>query len=276
MYDRVAVALDGSPTALGAVGPARRIARLHDAELLLVSVATEGDDRAHEVLAEGSRRVGSGVAAQLVEGSDAADALAAFDAADPRTLLCMTTRGVGAARRALLGSTALSVVQRSPFAVVLVGPNCDRTRETPIEPIVACLDGTVDGEAVLPWVMAWSRRIGSSIRLLRVMYPVGEPGVADPPGERFLDDLAYLERVRDRLGEIEVRHQTVPHVAASVAIADELQGFDDALLAVSTSHPGALADLVRGSATGELIRSVTVPVLVVSKTGTVPPPARSS
>ena len=108
------------------------------------------------------------------------------------------------------------------------------------------------------------------------MYPVGEPGVADPPGERFLDDLAYLERVRGRLDALEVRHQTVPHVSASVGIADELRGFDDALLAVSTSHPGAVADLVRGSATGDLLRSVTVPVLVVSKTGTVPPPARSS
>ena len=152
---------------------------------MLVCAATDGVDRARETLAEGARRVGSGVDTLLVEGSDAADALAAFDASDPRTLLCMTTRGAGAARRAVLGSTALSVVRRSPFAVVLIGPNCDRTRATPIEPIVACLDGTVDGEAVL------------------AAPPPGEPPAdADPAG------LAAHGAARER-HDLRLRHEAL-------------------------------------------------------------------
>lgn len=46
MYTRILVPLDGSDRALAALGPARRPARLHGAQLWLMTVATPDDPRA--------------------------------------------------------------------------------------------------------------------------------------------------------------------------------------------------------------------------------------
>lgn len=86
MYDRIAGALDGSVTASGAIGPARRLARADDARLVLVSVATspaDGAANATAVLDEGRRRAGGSTETLAIDGDDAAFALADFTAADP-------------------------------------------------------------------------------------------------------------------------------------------------------------------------------------------------
>ena len=102
--------------------PGRRLAREHGATLVLVSVATDGVAEAEAVLAEGRRLAGSELDVLVIEHDDPAVALGDFDASDPRTLLCMSTRGRGAVGRALIGRMALSVVEHSPHAVVLIGP----------------------------------------------------------------------------------------------------------------------------------------------------------
>lgn len=55
MYRRILVPLDGSEHALAAVGPARRLARLHGAQLWLVTVATPtmAADEAEAIVAVG-------------------------------------------------------------------------------------------------------------------------------------------------------------------------------------------------------------------------------
>lgn len=278
MYDRIAVPLDGSVIAGGAIGPARRLARAHDADLVLVAVstpATGGTARAEEVLEQGRQHAGPDVETLVIDHTDAAVALGDFDAADPRTLLCMTTRGRGAAHGALLGRTALSVVEHSPHAVVLIGPRCDRDRESPIDPIIACLDGTGEAEHVVPWVTAWSEHTGASILLFRVVYPVGAPGVGDPPSRARLDDLAYLDTIRQQLhtAHPDIRQVTVSHERPASAISEAAHGFDDAMFAVATSHPSTVSELLLGSTAADVIRAARVPVLIVSKHGTSSPPA---
>jgi nucleotide-binding universal stress UspA family protein len=277
MYDRIAVALDGSVTAYAAIGPARRLARAHDAQLVLVTVATPntgGTAKAETVLEKGRQRAGVNVDTMIIDHTDAAVALGEFDAADPRTLVCMTTRGRGSARRALLGSTALAVVEHSPYAVVLIGPLCDQHRDTPIDPIVTCLDGTTDAEHILPWASAWSEHTGATILLLRAVYPAGPPGAGDPPSRAQLDDLAYLEQIRQRLRSEhpDIRQVTIPHEQPAVAIREAAHGYDDAMFAVATSHPSFVKELLLGSTAADIIRAARVPVLIVSKQGTSPPP----
>lgn len=278
MYDWVAVPLDGSVTAYGAIGPARRLAHAHDAQLVLVTVATPatgGTTKADDILHEGRQRAEVDVETLVIDHTDAAVALGEFDAADARTLLCMTTRGRGAAHRALLGSTALSVVEHSPHAVVLIGPRCDKKRDTPIDPIITCLDGTTEAEQIVPWATAWSERTGASILLLRVVYPTGAPGVGDPPSQERLDDLAYLDTIRQRLHaeHPDIRHVTIPHERPASAISEAAHGYDDAMFAVATSHPSTVTELLLGSTAADIIRAARVPVLIVSRHGSLPPPA---
>jgi nucleotide-binding universal stress UspA family protein len=97
MFDRIAVPLDGSDIAARAIGPGRRLAKVHDARLVLVTVATPatgGTARAHDILAAGCVAAGhDDVDTLVIDADDAAGALAEFDADHPATLMCMTTRG---------------------------------------------------------------------------------------------------------------------------------------------------------------------------------------
>lgn len=297
MYDCIAVPLDGSPTALAALPTAVRLTTAFGARLALVTVATPAvasaggtarvvqqgrrsideltEPTATEETADAEHRT-SGASVELIEleGPDAAEALGRFDADHPRTLLCLSTTGRGAARRALLGSTALQVVRHSPYAVLLVGPACDRSRNGPIEPIIACLDGSAEAEVVVPWVAAWARHTGSTIELIRAIYPFGEPGAADPPTSEQVADLRSLERVAAELAQqgLATRTNTTPREDPLGLIDEALRSAPDGIVALSTSHPGRLAEVLTGSTAAEVVRSSPLPVLITSRADTAPPP----
>jgi nucleotide-binding universal stress UspA family protein len=277
MFDRVAVPLDGSELALRAIGPARRIARSHDAQLVLITVATPetgGTTRATNVLAAARRVAGTDVDALTIEAHDAARALAEFDADHPATLLCMTTRGRGALRRKLIGGTALDVVRHSPHAVVLVGPRCDPDLDTPIDPIIVCLDGTIASEVAVPWATRWGQRTHAGVVLMHVVYPVAPPEARVPPSRQLLEQLDYLPRLVKQLRSEypKIRHVTIPGTDPTLAIQEASDGYANAMFAIATSHPGPVSDLLLGSTASHVIRTANVPVLVVSKTDTADPP----
>lgn len=276
MYERIAVPLDGSHLAFGAIGPARRLARVHAARLELVIVVPPGGPGPEAVLREGRRRLGESVETRVIEHTNPARALADYDASDPLTLLCMTTCGGGAGRRALIGSTALSVVEHSPYAVVLIGPRCDLDRATEIDRIIVCLDGTSEAESVIAWVISWCTATSAKAVLLRVTYPMGPAGAGDPPSADTVHDLGSLQRLAQRLETehdgLRVEHITVPHERPADAIEASTRGHDDAMLAVTSSHPGRITQLLLGSTAADVVRHASVPVLITSRHGTEPPP----
>jgi nucleotide-binding universal stress UspA family protein len=277
MYQRIAVPLDGSELAYNALGPAQRIAAIHQAQLLLVVVATAEVLNPTAVLDEAQRRIGAPTKSLVLDHDDAAQALGAYDASEAETLLCMTTRGRGALRRAILGSTALSVVEHSPYAVVLIGPDCDLTKTGPIDHIIICLDGTADAEVIIPWATEWAGRNSTPILLLKVVYPIGSPGVSDPPSQEFRAELNYLSDLTDRLQAQGAKLQqiTLAHQNPSEAIREATQNYHDALIAVTTSHPNRLAELLDGSTAADVIRRSSTPVLIASRHGTISPPTLS-
>jgi nucleotide-binding universal stress UspA family protein len=274
MYQRIAVPLDGSELAYNALGPARRIAAVHGASLMLVVVATADVPDPAAVVEEAERRIGSPTHSLIIPHDNAAEALGDFDAADPRTLICMTTKGKGALRRALLGSTALSVVEHSPHAVVLIGPHCDLNSTAPIEHVVICVDGTPEAEVIIPWAMAWATTTATAILLLKVVYPVGQPGASDPPSRSFIAELNYLSDLTQRLevAGTELRQITLAHQNPSDAIHETTANYHDALIAVTTSHPSRLTELLEGSTAADVIRRASTPVLIASQHGTIAPP----
>jgi nucleotide-binding universal stress UspA family protein len=277
MFDRIAVPLDGSTVAYRAIGVGRRLADAHGARLVLVTVATPevgGTTRAHNVLSAAKRVAGPDVDTLSIEGDSAEQALAAFDCDHPATLLCMTTRGHGALRRKLIGGVALAVVRESPHAVVLVGPRCDPDLDTPITPIIVCLDGTPGAEAIVPWATRWGQRTDAALLLIHVVYPVGPPELRVPPSARLTEQLDYLPTLSQqiRAEHPKVRHLTIPDADPSAAIHRATDGYRNAMFAVATSHPGIAADTLLGSTALRIIRTADVPVLVISTTNTADPP----
>ena len=277
MFDRIAVPLDGSDIALRAIGPGRRLARVHDARLVLVTVATPetgGTTRAHNVLAAGRLVAGTDVEILTIDADDAASALAEFDADYPATLVCMTTRGHGAMRRKLIGGVALAVVRDSPQAVVLIGPRCNPDLDTPIDPIIVCLDGTPAAEVVLPWATRWGQSTDAGLLLIHVVYPVAPPEARIPPSMHRVEQLDYLTGLSQQLRaeHPNVRHITIPGADPGVAIRDATDVYANAMFAIATSHPGPVTDLLLGSTASHIIRTADVPVLIVSKTDTAAPP----
>ena len=219
-YTRVLVPLDGSDRALAALGPARRLARPHRAELGLVTVAAPdaAADEADVVVDAGRRAAGDPEApGMILRATDIASELARLDRDRPEFLLCMTTRARRPLGRAVLGSIAREVVRRSDQAISLVGPRCDVANTRDIRRLLVCLDGTVQGEAILPWAKRWSSTTGVELVLVRVVYPLVDPAARIAPTESQLDELGYVRRIgldleRDgyRVADVTVQHPFAP------------------------------------------------------------------
>jgi nucleotide-binding universal stress UspA family protein len=147
--EQILVSLDGSRLAEEAIEPATRLARLLDAEVVLVRalsptlhprydhgrvVLSSGDfaelDDAWHYLAEradGVRAMGQRASVWVVEGSPAA-AITNAARSDDMDLIAMTTHGRGGLGRMLLGSIADGVVRRSTVPVLLI--RSGRTRRS--------------------------------------------------------------------------------------------------------------------------------------------------
>lgn len=271
MYSRVLVPLDGSDRALAALGPARRLARLHHAQLGVVTVAAPEttDAEIEAVVAAGLRVAGDPAAPAIVlRGLDAASELARLDREYQDTLLCLTTRARRPLGRAVLGSVARDVVRASDQALVLVGPRCAPTDAGGFHRLLVCLDGTPEGEIILSWATRWSVASGLPLALMRVVYPLVDPASRIAPTEEQLDQLGYVYRVARRLERdgYQVAGATVQHPSTSAAIIDFAAANPDALIAVSTADPDPLAEALEGSIAAQVVRSSSAPVIVARHT----------
>jgi nucleotide-binding universal stress UspA family protein len=267
-YRGVAVALDGSGRAIDAVGPARRIAKLHGAELSLVTVAPAGERRrAAEMLEAAKDRVGGVDEIVVIDDDDAAAALGRFDDEHPEILLCLTTRGRRPLVRTLLGSVATDVVAHSRQALALIGPRCGLQDDQPIRRIIACLDGTAEGEAILLWATRWATLTGRKLILAHVVYPVEASEVTGTLSHDGLDTLSYLRDVANRLQEDgrAVIDLVIEHTDPPVAIVDLVQDLPYSIVAVASTDRHPFSEVFARSTTAEVLRSSNAPVLVASR-----------
>jgi nucleotide-binding universal stress UspA family protein len=272
MYRRILVPLDGSATALGALGPARRLTRLFDAELALVTIRSPGDRMASDanIRAAAARAFGDGAITfehLVIEADDVATALADLDRRHPDTLVCMTTRGRHPLGRALLGGVAHEVVRRSDQAVVLIGPRAAGETDGPVRRVLVCLDGTEPSEAILPWAVRWSAAAGAELHLVQVHYPLPPPEVRIPPAPEASDAARYLGEVAGRLTGQGVTARTIPliHTEPAEAILDLARSLPDDVVALATRSPDPIMDLIVGSTFTRIIRRSPLPVLVASR-----------
>lgn len=89
----------------------------------------------------------------------------------PGRMACPATHGRG--RSATIGSVAVSLLDRSPRPIMLVGPAARPV--TPIDAWVVAVDGTAHDHAVASVALGWAARLARQVDLMTVAEP-GQPG----------------------------------------------------------------------------------------------------
>lgn len=134
---RALVPLDGSAAALAVVELLLALPRVGELEIVLLEVvpparareresaphaAAEREERRLEAVAGRLRARGARAEVRVVEGGDPAAVIGAAVRQELADFIAMTTRGAGGLARAVLGSTAASVLRASDVPVLLVTP----------------------------------------------------------------------------------------------------------------------------------------------------------
>jgi nucleotide-binding universal stress UspA family protein len=273
---RILVPLDGSTLAEAVLPVVERLARDHEAEVVLVEVLGghptrhaefEAERQAAAYLEQTADRLRHHGLARIrtrVWYGDADQAIANAVTRDHVDLVAMSTHGRSGLDRLRFGSVAEGVVRRAPVPVLLVRGVMAWDRST-INRILVPLDRSEASEAVLPIVSCLAGPFDLGVQLLHVVEPtlpltgreVGEKGVHETEAEAYLAKVAARLEARGlRVGST-IRTGFPAEVIPTVT-AETKSG----LVAMSTHGRSGLGRLFLGSVAERVLRSVSVPVIL--------------
>ena len=294
MFRSIAVPLDGSPAAEGALPFALSLARPTGARIELLHVHhdyrpgealealpiygwqgivgydNEADDAAfgheweelHALADRVAAAHGIEAAVRVLRGK-VAEEITAHAHASGTDLIVLSRHGRGRKPRSWLGGVAEAVVRRSATPVLLVRTDDEaQPAETPIRRILVTLDGSAFSEAVIRPAMAVALATGAEVTLLRVVGPGHVPSFLHaelPPSAN-----EYLELLREalptELGAIETRVVTDPEPALAIIDEAEANGFD--LVAMATHGQGGVRSMLLGSTADRVLHGTRCPLLL--------------
>lgn len=202
-------------------------------------------------------------------------------------LVIMATHGRGTLSRLWLGSVTDGFIRCSRSPVLVVRPGEQEgpgglEREPELARFLVTLDGSSTSEAVLEPALRLRELTGAHLTLLRVVqFPPEDPppfhrgpGPVDPV---ILDGLRgdaeqYMDRIVGELTSRGVPATGVVQVAErpSDAILEASRERPVDLIAMGTEGRGALGRFMVGSVADKVVRSATVPVLLVRNLGGAP------
>lgn len=291
----VLVPLDGSRLAEASLQPAIALGARLQARVTLLHVlerrapSTIHGER-HLAAASEAEAYLNGVASRFADAGivvethvhpnpegDVAASVAAHAAELAADLIVLCTHGEGGMRGWLSGSLAQQAVRRVNAPVLLIRPAGDRAKPfAPRETLVA-LDGTQEGEAVLPAAAAMARAWETPLHLVCVVPTLGTVGgdrgaIArmKPSATSAVLEMeqgaaaAYLARLGDRIGalgiltEAEVIRGDPAGAMAALAVRT-----GSSLLAIATHGRAGFDALWSGSIGAKVVGRVTGPLLLV-------------
>ena len=185
-----------------------------------------------------------------------ADAIVQVAAALAHPIICLTTRGHGDVRAALLGSVSTAVLARTAAPMVLLGPRAADAPPRALRRILVALDGSLTAEAVLPTAVVWARSLDLPITLLHVAEPTDRRG--GEPSDVVVSVAQQYRGAGLRL-TTSVRSGQDP-AAVIAACADEQPG---TLLAMASHGRSGMRRVLLGSVTADVVRRAAAPVLTV-------------
>jgi nucleotide-binding universal stress UspA family protein len=264
----VVVPLDGSPFAERALPVGAWIAAAVGGDVHVVEVVPcDADEEAEAAIRylDSVARSHSAAAWDVIERDDVGAALVDATDGSPGRLACLATHGAG--RSLLLGSVAVSLLERSRQPVVMVGPVA-RAVTAVDAPIVVAVDGMVGDDVLVRVALGWAARLGRRLDVVTVAEPA-------PPG--YLGG-ARMRRVRGPA-------QPEPYVASLVAraegagvlvtsqviydpvgVRDGLVPFLNrtaALVVLGSRHRPGLGRMVPGTHAVHIVHDAAVPAVVV-------------
>jgi nucleotide-binding universal stress UspA family protein len=282
----VILPVDGSTESLAALPTARAAARRFQARLIILFVASSIDveDVRERIEAElGELAVGeTAEVVEVVVGDDPARSIVDHAHSLPRSIVCMSTRGRGRVVGSFVGSVTRSVVGLSAAPILVVGPQADRpgwldgrTQRRPAtwpEPlstgdVVACVDGSVDSEAALPYAARWAAALAVPLTILTV----AEDSITNLSGhrsnrfgpsspEQYVEDLARRHRsaASHVVGQVQYDPISVQSGVRSFG------GSHPVGLVVLAAHARTGRERLRfGATAAEIVAASTAPALVV-------------
>jgi nucleotide-binding universal stress UspA family protein len=277
MFERIVVALDGSPEAEAVLAPVEALAADRPAELILTQVrgivpvyAAAGSAAfVPEAPTDYLRGLASRFAGRLppvrLEERVGTPVSGILEVARERdaSLIAMATHGRRGLERWLFGSVTELVLRESPVPVLAVRRAAGRPAPRP-RTLLVPLDGSLDARSAIPTAVKLARRFGARVLLLRAVE----------------GDALRREAARRRLLEIGrglaaagVPGQALvsggPPAEAILRTCAE-QAVD--LIVMATHGRRGWARLQGGSVTEDVLRGAPVPVLAVRA---VPEPAQA-
>ncbi|HEY1297575.1 MAG TPA: universal stress protein [Chloroflexota bacterium] len=281
MFTHILVPLDGSAESTVAVPQACALASLSDARVTLFRVYSGGTPTPEtmEYLHKAAGECGDAereIDLAVLTGNPA-DVILEQVAERRADLIVMRTRGRGGLARAVLGSVAESVVERSPCPVLLLPPQAPAA--TALRTILVPVDGSPGGALALDAARQLALKTGARISLRQIVIPattyfvhasaLQAPLYIDP---RWDEDAvsgaqAYIESLKRHMsdeglqcdGEVLVEDG----VAEAIVRSANEQGADLIVMS-SEAHTGA-ARAILGSVTDAVVRRATRPVLVLRR-----------
>lgn len=299
MYERILVPLDGSELAEAALPYAEEFTGRLGSEVILMSVAHSLEvleqrgyqsyiQRTVEIVKEGAGRyLGKAVGGVMkVESAiligNPAEEIVDFADKMGIDLVVMATHGRSGITRWALGSVADKVLRAIKQPIVLIrasGSHPEVCEKGILGKLLVPLDGSKEGEAVVPYVEELASKLGAEVVFLQVVplaYHVeiaGDMAVQVPYMEEEMEPLkvsakSYLERVggvfesKGIITKYEVRIGVAAHKI--IELADEV---NVDMVAMSTHGRSGVGRWVFGSVAEKIAHSANIPVLLVRAPG---------
>ncbi len=301
MYEKILVPLDGSELAQIALPYADKLARVLGSQITLIYVSESADDRYHhmhqfylqqmvENVKQNSERHFDNQERKTIKidsvilAGDPAEEIVKYAGQEDIGLIVMSTHGRSGIRRWAMGSVADKVMRatKQPLAIVRAkGARPDMLGERSIlSKILVTLDGSKEGEAVIPHVEELASKLQAEVILLQVIapdyhiYASGGPeyGVyAEQQMEsmkKFVRD--YLDEIIARLEQREViaKAEIILGTAAETIInfADQINA---SLVAMTTHGRSGVSRWAIGSVAERVLRAGNTPLLLVRTSETI-------
>jgi nucleotide-binding universal stress UspA family protein len=272
--EHVIVPLDGSAFAERALSVAAGLVAPFGATIELMAVADSDSEEAHlrdYLTALRSRTSPAPGSVDVYRDDDPADRIAAVEREREPSVVCLATHGRGRSA-ALLGSVARRALTISGEPMVLAGPLAEPGIGE--GPVVACIDGSPDGEDLIPTAGAWATALGRGLVLVTVAEPVPEPMRAGDTyrrrhgpqvdADRYVDDL--VTQTREHQPDLSVSgHAVYDPISPEDGLRAWLATQQVGLLVVASRSRRRLTQAVVGSTAAAIVRHSLVPVLTIRR-----------
>lgn len=172
----------------------------------------------------------------------------------PGGALVMRSQGRGRSA-AVLGSTLAEVLRRSHRPVIVLGPHADLGPCELDGEYFVPLDGSANGEAVLPIVAAWARQFGGTPTVVEVATST----YADSAASAYLRTQAAA--LTARVGR-PVDYELIHGGDVGLAIAEQATAAGAAMVFLATHGRTGIGRLASGSVAAAVVRHARMPVVV--------------